>query len=223
MNPLEQLDIHQAFGEWDETINRAGHAENEVEREPLAAKAAAIAEPWQSGKYAEDWNFLRDLREQWREDPDRMREETAAALAGRDRYTEVDEATATRQSHMSHMQFFFDPREKEIDAWREMHSHTAFLHGTMALARDEAEIDAIQAKIQALHDQTTWPESWKEREAAIAEDPEWYYDRSAQASEYAQMIRERPQDLPKYAPFLSEDELAQYTEPQPEIELEESL
>lgn len=222
MDHTELFDIHQAFGEWDATVDLAGHAENEVERAPLAAKAAAIAEPWQTGKFAQDWILLRDLREQWRENPDRARAETAAALAGRDRFTEVDEATATRQSHMSHMQFFFDPREKEIEAWREMHSKAAFLRGTMSLAQDEAEIDAIQAKVEALYNQREWPESWIEREAQVAEDPEWWYDRSAQASEYAEMIRERPQDLPRYAPFLTEDELAQYT-PQPEIELEESL
>ncbi|WP_406230479.1 hypothetical protein [Nocardia sp. NBC_01009] len=55
-------ELHQDFKRWTELIDRAAHAENEVEREKPALQAAALEEKW-SCTAAEFWRIMRDLHE----------------------------------------------------------------------------------------------------------------------------------------------------------------
>ncbi|MEV6341226.1 hypothetical protein AB0M12_41715 [Nocardia vinacea] len=229
MNLKDRHNIQIAFNQYTKLVEKAAHSENEVDREGLVTKANAIAAPWQVEQYAEDWQYLHDLREQWREEPDQARAQAADALAGRSRF---DEAT-DRDSHMSYIQHFYDPKEQERWDWHEMHNKVAMLHGHLAASRSTVMTKDIEARINALRDRSTWPASWHEFEAEIAEDYEWSMDRSAMASEYYAMVirgrEEGPGSVPIEAtnldaiaprPKLSEREEETESEV---MELEESL
>lgn len=205
MNLKDRFNIQIAFNQYTRLIEKAGHGENEVERETLVAKANELATPWQAEQYTEDWRYLHDLREQWREDPDRMRAEAKAALAGRSRFDEVDEATDRRNSHISYVQHFYDPREQERWDWREMHNKISMLHGHLAASRSTVMADDIQARINVLEDRSTWPESWHEFEAEIAEDYEWSMDQSALASEYYELVVRGREEGPGSVPIEATD------------------
>ncbi|MFE9319924.1 hypothetical protein ACIHDR_09585 [Nocardia sp. NPDC052278] len=61
--------LHQDFDRWTELVDRAAHAENEVEREKPALAATELQMKW-SRTAAEDWRTLHD---HWCEGIDRMR------------------------------------------------------------------------------------------------------------------------------------------------------
>ncbi len=61
--------LHQDFNRWTELVDRAAHAENEVERERPALAAAELEEKW-IHTAAEGWRTLHD---QWCERIDRTR------------------------------------------------------------------------------------------------------------------------------------------------------
>ncbi|WP_330230580.1 hypothetical protein OHA40_32310 [Nocardia sp. NBC_00508] len=61
--------LPQDFNRWAELVDRAAHAENEVEREGPASAAAELEEKWIRAA-AEDWRTLHD---QWCERIDRTR------------------------------------------------------------------------------------------------------------------------------------------------------
>ncbi|WP_067464682.1 hypothetical protein [Nocardia amamiensis] len=61
--------LHQDFHRWSELVDRAAHADNEVERERPALAAAELETKW-IRTAADDWRTLHD---QWCESIDRTR------------------------------------------------------------------------------------------------------------------------------------------------------
>ncbi|MFQ6326888.1 hypothetical protein ACLMAL_12185 [Nocardia sp. CWNU-33] len=60
MNRKAAHRLRQDFNHWTELVDRAAHAENEVEREQPALRAAELEQKWIS-TYLEDWNTMRDI------------------------------------------------------------------------------------------------------------------------------------------------------------------
>ncbi|WP_280244057.1 hypothetical protein [Nocardia abscessus] len=67
-----EVELYQDFGLWTELVDRAAHAENEVEREIPALRAAELEQKWTSTT-SELWRTLHELHEQWYEIVDRLR------------------------------------------------------------------------------------------------------------------------------------------------------
>ncbi|MEU7629729.1 hypothetical protein AB0C34_07040 [Nocardia sp. NPDC049220] len=76
---MTESELHQDFRRWTELVDRAAHAENEVERETPAVRAAELERKWIFAA-ADDWNTMRNRHEQWCERIDRRRATTKAQL-----------------------------------------------------------------------------------------------------------------------------------------------
>ncbi|MEV0765166.1 hypothetical protein [Nocardia sp. NPDC050435] len=191
---MNLIDLQIGFNKWNAAVERIAHAENDAEREQLQSTADKLAQPWAS-EYPQDWQYLGQLREQWRTDPDGVRADIQTHTRARHAQPEIfdgDSLDARKHHHMSYTQFFYDPIEQERRDWYDMHNRRAELNGELAAARSDAEIDAIQARIAEMNDQTHWPQSWKDREAEVAEDLEFWHEQSERASEhYSEILKTR--------------------------------
>ncbi|MGW4330878.1 hypothetical protein ACWEKR_33970 [Nocardia sp. NPDC004573] len=74
MNRKSELELHQDFGRWAELVDRAAHAENEVDSEAPALQAAELEKKWTyAGEY---WRTLRELYDLWYENVARIQKRT---------------------------------------------------------------------------------------------------------------------------------------------------
>lgn len=72
MERTTEYELYRDFGLWTELVDRAAHAENEVEREIPVSRAAELEQKWTSTA-SELWRTLHELYEQWYETVDRLR------------------------------------------------------------------------------------------------------------------------------------------------------
>ncbi|WP_157172546.1 hypothetical protein [Nocardia pneumoniae] len=74
-------ELYRDFGLWTELVDRAAHAENEVEREIPALRSAELKQKWISTA-GELWRSLHELYERWYETVDRLQAETKSVAYG---------------------------------------------------------------------------------------------------------------------------------------------
>ncbi len=84
MERMIENELYRDFGLWTELVDRAAHAENEVDREIPALRSAEIEQKWISTA-GELWRFLHELYDRWYETVDRLRAETKSVA-----YVDVD-------------------------------------------------------------------------------------------------------------------------------------
>lgn len=222
---LNVTDLHIAFNKWEKASEQTAHGENEYERERHQAVADKLAEPWRS-QYPEDWQYLGQLREQWRTDPDGLREEiTKASQAWWNHPPTADDDNLDRRKlrHMSYTQYFYDPLEQEKRDWQDRCVRRAELSGELAAARDDTEADAIEARIAEFDDTTEWPASWHALEEEARTDPQSWYEQSERASEhYTQIIQAREAAAAVNSGSIGQGQEETETAAVAEVELEES-
>lgn len=59
-----EYELHRDFRRWTQLVDDAAHAENEVDRELPALRAAALKQKW-INTASELWRTLQELHEQW--------------------------------------------------------------------------------------------------------------------------------------------------------------
>lgn len=199
---LNVTDLQIAFHKWEKASEQVAHGENEVERERLQAIADKLAEPWRT-EHPEDWQYLGQLREQWRTDPDRLREqirEASAAWWNRQPADDPEYHKGYRQlRHMSYTQHFYDPLEQEKNDWYDMRERRAELTAELAAARNAVETQRVEERIIELEETTNRPASWDALDEQARLDPEFGRDFSEMVDEHYLQIMEaraaRPSSL----------------------------
>ncbi|MBF6469997.1 hypothetical protein IU427_33310 [Nocardia beijingensis] len=78
MDRESELELHKDFGRWTELVDRAAHAQNEVDRAIPALQAVELEQKW---IYAgEHWRTLRESYYLWYEYLARVRKRTDANI-----------------------------------------------------------------------------------------------------------------------------------------------
>ncbi|MGW1743727.1 hypothetical protein ACWCPQ_33585 [Nocardia sp. NPDC001965] len=199
------------FGQWDRMRSQIPHGENEVERAVMIEHVGEIELQWTRGDHRDEWEALRDLREQWRQDPQRMRAATDSALGQVSWVGIAGNDLASR--HLRHMAFArsaFDPIEQAREQWNRMHDNADELRGRLWAAESDDEAREIRNSLNRVIDPANWPAAWHEFEAEIETDTEWWADRDAIANDECHRV-------------LAQREIEQArAEQDAEVEMEES-
>lgn len=172
------------FARWDRMREQIPHGENEVERAVMIEHVGEIEQQWTRGEYREEWEALQDLREQWRQDPQRMRAATDSAL-GQVSWVGIAGNDLASQ-HLRHMAFArsaFDPIEQARAQWHRMHDTADELRGRLWAAGSDEEAREIRSTLNQVIDPANWPAAWHGFEAEIETDTEWWADRDAIAND----------------------------------------
>lgn len=177
--PQWQLDhqLHTDYARYVELIDHAAHGENEVDRGHFARSAAELREYWEMTEPTE-WKQVQDLHQQWQTDPERTRAEAVAYRVEHSR----------SQRHMDWAQKQFDPQVREYEAWQTMHAHEADLWAEALTATSEEQAEAVRARITAMQDRESWPESWHSFEQEAAEDSTFWREMSERTGERCEEI-----------------------------------